>query len=439
MVGTPIEYIQVGRRCIGYVSDLWKVTRSVCGPGLRYSIEYFANQNNNISIIEIATGTELSGGWKVPEEWELTSAYIEHENGFRYIDACTTNLHVVNYSIAIDRDMDWEELSEHLHYIKEDPEAIPYITSYYKKKWGFCMTYRQFVELPRSGKYRVCINSSHRDGSLSLGHAVVKGERSEEIFFSSYLCHPSMANNELSGPSLLFELLEFVSKLKNPKLTYRFLLGPETLGAIAYLSEYSESMKRDIIAGFGLSCVGDNNSYSYVKTPDEVSLADKAMAAAMLDKANVKAYPYTERGSEERQFASALAGLPYVAFSRTRAGEYPEYHTNKDDMSILSAEGFSGSFAVLATIITSFEMGCFPVSTSLGEPHLSTYDLYSTEGHKGIWSERLKSRMNILAYSNGSRSIFDICLKCNIPLALANEECKLLEAKGLLSLCFVAS
>ena len=212
------------------------------------------------------------------------------------------------------------------------------------------------------------------------------------------------------------------------------MLGPETLGAISYLSKFASHLKESVIAGFGLSCVGDNNGYSYVKTIEEDTIADMALESALIGYKNVISYPYTQRGSEERQFGSGSLELPYVEFSRSRAGEYPEYHTNKDDLNFVSSEGFSSSFAIFKDIIDSFELGCYPSRTSHGEPFLSKFGLYSTDGHTGCWSDELSSRMNRLAYSNGRRSIYEICLRCNIPLRLALIELKSLASKGLLKL-----
>ena len=186
----------VGHRCMTYLEDLWDICRSVCGPGLRSSIKYFQGLNSSINLIEIPTGTSFPGGWVIPQEWEFDYCYIEHETGVRYADSTFTNLHVVNYSLAVDSTLSYEELVEHVHYSTEFPDSVPYYTSYYKRVWGFCMSFSEYKQLPTEGKYRVKIASRHFDGCLTLGHSVLNGSSSKEIFFHHiYVIHQWLTMN----------------------------------------------------------------------------------------------------------------------------------------------------------------------------------------------------------------------------------------------------
>lgn len=215
-----------------YFDKLWPICRSITGNGLRQSLNII-NEICPIQITEVKTGTQVFD-WTIPKEWNITDAYIIAPEGNKICDFKLNNLHVVNYSIPVNKDISYEELLKHLHYIETMPEAIPYITSYYKKTWGFCITYNEFKSLSKTGTYKVVIDSTLQDGSLTYGECVLKGETDEEILFSTYLCHPSMANNELSGPLVQAFLYQKIKALPNRKYTYRFLFAPETIGVITY-------------------------------------------------------------------------------------------------------------------------------------------------------------------------------------------------------------
>jgi len=284
-----------------------------------------------------------------------------------------------------------------------------------------------------AGKYKVFIDSTLEPGQLNLLDALLPGQNNREIFFSSYVCHPSMANNELSGPVLLNALMLYIKEnYPKPRFSYRFVLQPETIGSIAYLSRFLERMKRNIFCGFNLSCVGDERAYSRLETRLGNTIADKALTAALIGKDNVKHYSFMERGSDERQYNAPGVNLPIATFSRSKFGEYPEYHSSADNFDLVTAKGLKGAFDVMVSIIDTFEMGHHPKVNVLCEPQLGKRGLYPTLSVKGGY-DNVKLRTNYIAYSDGQMSIFDIAEKINANLAHLVEEQKTLAKNGLVS------
>ena len=417
---------------IEHIKDLMPFERSIAGPGLRQSIKYFQDFHKEIKLLEIPSGKKIFD-WTIPDEWSVKEAYIEHESGLRFAEYSKSNLHLVNYSCSVDKELSKKELIEKIYTIKEEPKAIPYRTTYYKRDWGFCLCYEDYLSLP-SGKYKVVIRSTHQRGSMTIGECLLKGKSSKELMLSSYLCHPSMANNELSGPVVLGEIISRVKQLTQRHYSYRFALGSETIGAISYIYRRLNKLKNNVIAGLVLSCVGDDDQFSHIETPSGDSLIDKAMKAAFIGKKNPKTYTFLDRGSDERQYASPLVDLPIAGFCRSKYGEYSQYHTSLDNLDLVSNKGLQGSVDLIWSIIQAFEIGHIPKAIIIGEPQLGKRGLYTDTDHKGKLSDEVNTRLNILAYSNGQRDIFDICIICDIPLAKAVKECRLLNDKGLLHL-----
>ena len=416
-----------------HVKNLFPICRSITGEGIRETLSYFEKYNKNLKRIKFKTGAKVLD-WEVPEEWNIKDSYIQHlDTGIKYAEFSKNNLHLVGYSEPIDKILDLKELRSNIHYSRVNPSYVPYVTSYYKRYWGFCLSKNELDNLPK-GKYKVFIDSSFKQGTLELSHAILKGNSKKEILLSSYVCHPSMANNELSGPVVINALLDYVNnKYKKRKFTYRFILLPETIGSIAYLSRYSKRLRNNVICGFNLSCVGDEKAYSYINTPFKDTLADKAMKSALIGKKNVKVYSFLDRGSDERQYCSPGLRLPLCTFSRSKFGEYPEYHTSADNLNLVTEKGLLSSFEVLKSIIDSFELGLFPKVKVIGEPQLGKRNLYPQisivrDKHPAT------SRMDFLTYADGDTSIFDIANITNIPLQDILTEYKTLKDAGVLDI-----
>jgi Uncharacterized protein conserved in bacteria with an aminopeptidase-like domain len=250
-----------------WAKDLFPICRSLAGPGNRKTLKYFFKLNKEFKIFKFKSGTKVFD-WKIPDEWSVKDAFIQHSSGKKFAEFKKNNLHLVGYSIPVKKTISRKDLMQKIYTQKDQPNAIPYVTSYYNKSWGFCISDKEKKKLP-SGSYKVVIDSKIEKGNLEVAEAVIKGKLKKEIFFSSYICHPSMANNELSGPVLLNALMLYV-KDKYPKnnYTYKFVLLPETIGSIAYISKFRKILRKNVICGFVLTCVGGERGYSFVNTPN---------------------------------------------------------------------------------------------------------------------------------------------------------------------------
>ena len=414
-----------------WAKDLFSICRSITGDGTRMTLSYFEKINPEFRRLKFKTGQKVFD-WEIPKEWNIKDAYLEHESGERYAEFKKCNLHIVGYSKPVNKKISKKELLNYIHTQKEQPDSIPYVTSYYKERWGFCLSENQKSKLP-DGNYKVIIDSDLKNGNLELSDAIFKGKTKKEIFFSSYICHPSMANNELSGPVLLNAIMHYIkSNYPKSKFTYRFVLLPETIGSIAYLSKFMKVMKSNMICGFNLTCVGDERAYSYVGSRKGNTLADDAIEAALFGLSNVKKYSYLDRGSDERQYCAPGIDLPVCCFSRSRS-EYPEYHTHKDNFNVVTQKGLEGSFNVVKKIIDAIELELYPKTTVLGEPNLGKRGLYSTLSQKGKWDNDTKRlRLNLIAQSDGMTNIFKIAKLLKEPLDKLCNEYSLLKSKKVL-------
>ena len=420
---------------IEHAKLLFKFCRSLTGEGVRKTLKYFEEYHKEFSRIKVPSGTKVFD-WEIPLEWNIKDAYIEHvESGRKYAKFDDSNLHLVGYSYPVNKVINYEELIPRIYTLPDQPNLIPYVTTYYKKDWGFCLSADEKSKLPK-GKYKVYIDSTLEKGHLDLSHAYLKGKKNYEIFFSSYVCHPSMLNNELSGPILLAAVLQFLkNKYPKRKYSYRFVLHPETIGSITYLSKFGAQLKKNMICGFNLSCVGDERHYSIVKSPNGNTLADKALSAALFHKSNFLEYTFLERGSDERQYCSPGFRLPLCTFCKTKFGEFPEYHTNADNFDLVTEKGLRDSLDIMKLIINVFENCLYPTYTVKCEPQLGKRNLYKNTSIKtnNEGNQNTKNcRMNLLTYSDGENTLFDISRITNIPLKDLYEEAILLINNGLL-------
>ncbi|MEO1945689.1 MAG: DUF4910 domain-containing protein [Candidatus Thioglobus sp.] len=426
------SYIVNGLQMIKWMKDMWGLPRSLTGHGTLKTLEYLKNINSELNIHSYKSGTKVFD-WEVPDEWNIYDSYIEHESGKRFAEFSKNNLHVLGYSIPCDMNITLSELLPHVYTQIDQPEVIPYVTSYYNDNWGFCMSENDKKKLPE-GKYHVVIDAKKGPGLLNLADLVIKGKSDKEIFFSTYVCHPSMANNELSGPVLSTALIQYIkSQYPNPEFTYRFVFIPETIGSITYLSKNIDKLKEKVICGFNLSCVGDDRAYSHVESRDGNNLADNALQASLIGLDNMVKYSFLERGSDERQYCAPGVDLPLCGFSRTKYGKYPEYHTSADNFDVVTIDGLNGSFSVISSIIDAFEIGLFPKNIIKCEPQLGKRDLYPTISQKGN-NTNLNTRMDVLAYADGNYNLFDISNKIRKNLKLVISEVMILEKHGLITL-----
>lgn len=423
-------HLEEGRSMFALAKELFPVCRSITGDGVRETFRILQKYYPDLCLTEIPSGTQAFD-WTVPREWNISEAYLEDEKGNRIIDFQENNLHAVGYSIPVDTVLSLEELMPHLYTLKEQPEVIPYVTSYYKECWGFCMTHKQKESL-KPGRYHAVIRSSLTDGSLTYGEILIPGRTTQEVFLSTYICHPSMANNECSGPALLVHLANYIKGIPDRKYSYRLILVPETIGAITYLSRHLPEMKKKIVAGFNLTCVGDDRTYSLVHSRYGDTLADRVLTSVLRDHApDYIDYSYLKRGSDERQYQAPGVDLPVVCFCRSKYHVYPEYHTSADNLDIISPDGFAGSYTVMRGCIEALERNAVYCVTCLCEPQLGKRGLVPTMSSKETYQETLAMK-DILAYADGTNDLLRLSDLIKVPLpAVISAVDKLLPA-GLL-------
>jgi len=401
----------LGNKMHGLAKSLFPICRSITGDGVRDSLKIIS-EHIPIKIKEVASGTKVFD-WTVPKEWNINDAFVEDKNGKKIIDFRKNNLHVVGYSSPIDKWVDLSILQKHLHSLPDQPNAIPYVTSYYNENWGFCISHNDRKKL-KDGKYRIYIDSTLKDGSLTYGEYLIPGETAEEIFLSTYICHSSMANNELSGPVVTTFLSKWIQS-KPRRYSYRIIFIPETIGSITYLSQNLNIMKKNIIAGFNISCIGDDKGYSYVASPYEDTYADR-IVEHVLDKnySNYIKYSFLDRGSDERQYCSPGINLPLVTLCRSKFGAYPEYHTSLDDLSLVTPAGLFGGLNYVKDCIKAVENNYIYKSKELCEPHLGRHGLYKS-GIKGS-SKNTRKIKDLIAFCNGENDLLWILNKINCNL-----------------------
>ena len=414
--------LENGKRMYEFVEKIFPYTRSITGEGVRQTIsdlkEYIEKDTYAVlNVYEVPSGSQAFD-WSVPKEWEIKEAYIEDEAGNHIIDIKNNNLHVVGYSVSVDEWVDLDELKSHIFTQADQPDVIPYVTSYYKERYGFCMSENQKNDL-KPGKYHMYIDSRLCDGCLNYAEVVIPGQTDEEVFFSTYICHPSMANNECSGPALSAELVRYVSSLKNRRYTYRFVYIPETIGSLVYMAvdDHLSHMKNKIVAGYNLSCVGDDRVYSMVETKYADTLADKSLKNILKYHTGdgFINYSFLARGSDEREYGAPGADLPVVCFCRSKFGEYPEYHTSADDLSAVSPEGFAGAYDAMTKLIDALEANYYYEMTVIGEPQLGKRGLYPDISKKGSY-DGVMAMKHFMAYADGKNDIFDISNITGVPV-----------------------
>ncbi|WP_218141893.1 DUF4910 domain-containing protein [Prevotella aff. ruminicola Tc2-24] len=408
------KVMNVGQRMYDMAVRLFPICRSITGDGFRRSLEIIRETVPGISVSEVPSGTQVFD-WTVPREWNIRGGWIRNMKGDTIIDFKDCNLHVLGYSVPVHKTVSREELLVHVYTQPEQPDWIPYVTSYYKERWGFCMSENQ-KRMLTDEKYEVCIDSTLEDGSLTYGELILPGETDDEIFFSTYLCHPSMANNELSGPCVQTELIRYVESLPRRKYTYRFVFIPETIGSITYLSRNLSVMQQHVKAGFVLSCVGDDRTYSMVSTKYEDTLADRVLRNVLQFHAPAyQRYSFIQRGSDERQYGSAGVDLPVCAFCRSKYSEYPEYHTSADDLSLISPKGLQGAYEVMVKVINALEHNAYYRMTCPCEPQLGKRGLYPTISQKGSY-DAVRSMQHFIAYADGRNDLIGMSDILQIPV-----------------------
>lgn len=396
----------VGNVMYNLAERLYPICRSITGNGFRQSLAIIREILPEIQVTEIPSGTQVFD-WTVPKEWNIHGGWIKKNSGEIVVDFKDSNLHVMGYSLPVHTTVSRDELLEHVYTIPDQPELIPYVTSYYKERWGFCMSDKQKQTLT-DDEYEIMIDSTLEDGLLTYGELVLPGESQEEILISTYLCHPSMANDELSGPCVQTELVKYIKSQPKHRYTYRFLWVPETIGSITYLSNNWEMLQKHVKAGFVLSCVGDNRTYSIVYSKYADTLADRVLENILrFHYPDFKRYSFLERGSDERQYGSAGIDLPVCGFCRSKYQNFPEYHTSADNMSLISPEGLAGAYEVMVKVVNALENNGYYQMVCKCEPQLGKRGLYPTISRKGS-NYSVRTMQHFIAYADGRNDLIGI-------------------------------
>ena len=412
------------------INDLFYMPRSITGEPIRQTLNYIKKKISKLKIIKFKSGSRAFD-WTVPDEWNIRDAYIKNQKGKKILDFKKNFLSIVYHSIPVKKWISKEDLLKKIHYDETISSAVPYVTSYYKKYWGFCMSKNQIKKL-NDKKYFIKIDSKFKRGYLEIGEYLKKGYKKNEVFFSTYICHPSMANDNIASTALQIELIKYLEQnYKKSKYSYRFVFLPETIGSICYLSKKLKILKKNMLLGFAISCVGDNKQYSIIKSRFGDKLSDSALFSVLKNKKNLKVYSYLDRGSDERQYCYPGIDLPVSGFCRSRFHTFKEYHTDQDNLNYISEKGLNNSFKVFKNIIDALESKNFyPKNKFLCEPNLGKRGLMSTIGKK--FKGKNKVTKNFLAYSDGKKNLFEICDIINISLDDALYISNLLREKKLI-------
>lgn len=415
-----------------YFDRLWPITRSLTGNGNRASLNIIS-EIIPLEIKEIPSGSNCFD-WTVPPEWNAREAWIKDENENSIVDFSVNNLHLLGYSEPFTGLLTYDELKKHLYTLPDQPDLIPYLTSYYSRRWGFCMSHNDFEKLDKSIKYQINIDSDlDENGSMTISDLVLKGKSDQEVLFTTYICHPSLANNELSGPLVTAFIYD---QLKDKELhySYRFVFVPETIGSICYLSINGEHLKEKVVAGFVVTCIGDDGNFTYKKSRRGNSLSDRA--ASTILKQTEKEYTildYSPIGSEERQYCSPGFNLPVGSLMRTMYGVYPEYHTSADNKDFISFSALEKSIVKYIEIVQLIEnnkkyVNQFPNC----EPQLGKRGLYPNLGSQKEKAIEVDAMMWILNLADGKHDLIDIIEKSNINYQVIINTATNLVAKGII-------
>jgi aminopeptidase-like protein len=419
----------VGPEILALAARIFPICRSITGDGVRQTLREIG-AHIDLNIHEVATGTPVLD-WTIPREWNIRDAWIKNERGEKIVDFKRSNLHVMSYSVPVQRRLSLAELKRHIYTLPDQPDLIPYRTSYYAENWAFCMPHRQFEALPDQ-TYEVFIDSSLEDGHLTYGEYLHKGETDDEFLLSAHVCHPSLANDNCSGIALLTHLARRLSGLRT-RYSYRFLFAPGTIGAITWLARNEDRVHR-IKHGLVVSMLGDRGGPMFKKSRRGNSEIDRAMTHSLahsgLSPVIEEFSPY---GYDERQYCSPGFNLPVAMFSRSKFGAIPEYHTSADNLDFIHADALAESYRLINETIGAIEgNGTYLNTHPKGEPQLGKRGLYGAIGGDKDAAAANMAMLWILNQSDGTNSLLDIAERAKLPFAVIQRTAKLLADHGLL-------
>ncbi len=420
---------QVGEDMVNLISRLYPICRSITGNGVRETLKILS-ELVPLTIQEVPTGTQVFD-WTVPKEWNIRNGYVKDPQGKKVIDFQKSNLHVLSYSVPVSTKLSLEELKKHLYTLPDQPDWIPYRTSYYKEHWGFCLSHNQLLEL-RDGEYEVFIDASLESGHLTYGEYFLKGATDTEVLISTHVCHPSLANDNLSGVALAAFLAKKLSLL-SPRYSYRFLFIPGTIGSIAWLS-LNEALAAKIKHGLVLACLGDPGPMTYKKSRRGDAEIDRAVIQVLKNSGDPhETIDFSPYGYDERQFCSPGFNLPVGCLMRTPHGQFPEYHTSADNLEFVKSEHLADSLSKCLSVIHILENNRKYLNQNPKcEPQLGKRGLYGTTGGRAEGRTNELAMLWVLNLSDGNNSLLDIADRSGLEFALISEAAAALLEHGLL-------
>jgi aminopeptidase-like protein len=426
MVGLDAE--KTGAEMFRFMKELFPICRSITGDGIRETLRRIG-ERIPLELHEVPSGTDVFD-WTVPKEWNIRDAYIEDPTGRRVVDLADSNLHVVSYSVPVDTRMPLSELKEHIHTLPDQPNLVPYRTSYYSEVWGFCMAYEKFRTL-EDGEYVVRIDSSLEPGSLTYGECYLPGETEAEVLISCHCCHPSLANDNLSGIALATRLAEHLEGL-SLRHSYRFLFIPGTIGSITWLALNEDHADR-IEHGLVVTCVGDSGPATYKRSRRGNALIDRGAEHILRHSGQpYRVIDFSPYGYDERQYSSPGFDLPVGSLTRTPHAEYPEYHTSADDLAFVRPGALAASLDLYLRVLDVLDNdGLYVNLAPKGEPQLGRRGLYPLLGAQGPGPE-LMARLWVLNQCDGRNSLLDIAERARMPFTAVKDAAEVLLEGGLL-------
>lgn len=430
LLGQALQDDDVGAAIFALASDIFPICRSITGDGVRATLGRLS-RHIDLELHEVPSGTPVLD-WTIPREWNIKDAWIENEAGERIVDLAHSNLHVLQYSTSVHARMTLEELKRHVFTLPEQPGLIPYRTSYYAERWGFCMAHDRLMALP-DGTYEVLIDASLEDGSLTYGEYLHRGRSEEEVLLSAHICHPSLANDNCSGLALLTLLARRLAGVST-RYSYRFVFAPGTIGAIAWLARNEGRVGR-IRHGLVVSGVGDAGGPTYKKSRRGDAPIDRAMAHVLRHAApTATVQDFSPYGYDERQYCSPGFDLPVGSFQRSRYGTYPQYHTSGDDLAFIRPEHLAHSYAIIAAALDVLERDRRPVSLApKGEPQLGRRGLYASLGGDPGEAAKGMALLWVLNLADGRHTLLDIAERAGLPFEIVADAARRLRAGELLT------
>jgi aminopeptidase-like protein len=421
---------EIGEELHRFASKLYPICRSITGNGIRQTLAAI-QERIPLRICEVATGTPVFD-WNIPKEWNIRDAYIKSADGTRVIDFHQCNLHVMNYSVPVHATLPLKEIRPHLFTLPDHPDWIPYRTSYYKEDWGFCLSHNRMLEL-EDGSYEICIDSTLEDGHLSYGEYYVEGRSSDEVLISCHICHPSLANDNLSGTAVATFLAQLLSG-RDLRYSYRFLFIPGTIGAITWLAHNRQTVAR-IRHGLVLTCIGDQGGFHYKKSRQGDAEIDRAVACVLHNSGEeFEILDFSPYGYDERQYCSPGFNLAVGCLMRSTWGTFPEYHTSADNLEFIRPSQLARSLRTCFAILDVLEGNSrYCNEKPHCEPQLGRRNLYRSTGGDEIGME-IHARLWVLNLSDGEHSLLDIAERSGLPFPAIHEAAELLLESGLLSI-----